>query len=89
MSLLLQQLLVGIAVAACALFSLWRLASLRLRLRLLEALGALPRPLTVPWLARLKGRTRERLAGGCAGCAAAATPEEAAPRNQTPGALRR
>ena len=88
MSLLLQELLVGVAIAACAVFSAWRLLSLRLRLRVLVALGALPPVLTAPWLAPLRARTLARLGSGCEGCGGAATPD-AASRNRTPGALRR
>ena len=91
MSLLVQSVLVGVAVSACVLYSAWRLASLRLRLRVIDALGWLPRPLTTPWLAALRSRTLAQLAGGCAGCAAggAPTPDAAVRPNQTPGALRR
>jgi hypothetical protein len=90
-SLLLQSVLVGVVVAACAIYSAWRLASVRLRLRVIDALGSLPRPLTAPWLAALRSRTLAQLAGGCSGCAAGAAPtrDAAARPNQTPGALRR
>jgi hypothetical protein len=91
MSPVLQGAVAGIAVAACAIYSAWRLASLKLRLRVIEALGSLPPALSTPWLAALKGRTLAQLAGGCAGCAAGGTPtrDAAARPNQTPGALRR
>ena len=91
MSLLLQSVLVGAVVAACAAYSAWRLASLRLRLRVIDALGSLPPALTTPWLAALKRRALAQLAGGCAGCAAGGAPtrDAAARPNQTPGALRR
>jgi hypothetical protein len=91
MSLLLQSVLVGAAVAACVLYSVWRLASLRLRLRVIDALGSLPPLLTTPWLAALRRRTLEQLSGGCAGCAAGGAPtrDAAARPNRTPGALRR
>jgi hypothetical protein len=87
---LLQELLVALLVAACAAFSAWRLMSVRLRLRTLDALERLPHALTAPWLARLRARARAQLAGGCAGCSAGgvATPD-ASDRSQTPGALRR
>jgi len=90
MSLLLQSVLVGVVVAACVLYSAWRLASLRLRLRVIEALGSLP-PWLTPRLAALKRRTLAQLSGGCAGCAAGGAPtrDAAARPNQTPGALRR
>lgn len=89
MNLLLQSLLVGVLVGACALYSVWRLLSLNARLRSLDALGTLPRFLTAPWLAVLKRRTVAQLGAGCAGCASGATPAAAAHRNRTPGALRR
>jgi len=91
MSLLLQSVLVGVVVAACVLYSAWRLASLRLRLRVIDALGSLPPALTRPWLAALQRRALAQLAGGCAGCAAGGAPtrDAAARPNQTPGALRR
>jgi hypothetical protein len=91
MSLLLQSVLVGAAVAACVLYSVWRLASLRLRLRVIDALGSLPPLLTTPWLAALRRRTLAQLSGGCAGCAAGGAPtrDAAARPNRTPGALRR
>jgi hypothetical protein len=91
MSLLLQSVAVGLLVAGCAVFSAWRLASLRLRLRVLDGLAHLPPVLTAPWLAALRNRTLTQLAGGCAGCAAGGAPtrDAAARPNQTPGALRR
>ena len=91
MSFLLQSVLVGVVVAACVLSSAWRLASLRLRLRVIEALGSLPPMLTAPWLAALRRRALAQLSGGCAGCAAGGAPtrDAAARPNQTPGALRR
>ncbi len=90
MSLLLQGVVVGIAVAACAIYAAWRLASPKLRLRVIEGLGALPPAFTASWLAALKRRTLVQLAGGCAGCAAGGAPTRNAARpNQTPGALRR
>lgn len=91
MSLLLQSVLVAAVVAACALYSAWRLASLKWRLRVIDALGSLPPALTTPWLAALQRRTLAQLGGGCAGCAAGGAPtrDAAARPNQTPGALRR
>jgi hypothetical protein len=86
MSLLLQQLLVGVLVAACALYSAWRLATVPLRLRALAALAALPGVRSLPWLERLRQRTLARRTAACGGCA---SKPGAASRNQTPGALRR
>ena len=87
MSLLLQQLLVGGLVIACALFAAWRLSSVRLRLRALDRLGAWPGLRRAAWLARLRERTRARELQACGGCAGA-TQGGSAP-NRTPGALRR
>ena len=86
MSVLLQQLVVGVLVIACALFSAWRLATVPLRLRALEALAAMPGVRRIPWLATLRQRTLERQLAACGGCG---SKPGAASRNQTPGALRR
>ena len=91
MSLLLQQLLVGALVIACALFSAWRLASVRLRLRMLEALARWPALRRARWWSGLQERTHAqqlRACGGCAGDAGEAR-RDAGARNRTPGALRR
>ena len=74
MSLLLQQLLVGTLVIACALFAAWRLSSVRLRLRALDALGAWPVVGGASWLATLRGHTLEGLGGACGGCAQGTAP---------------
>ena len=71
MSLPLQDVLVAVLVAACALFSAWRLMSLRARLRCLDALGALPGAHQVRALASLRARTLAQLGAGCSGCAGA------------------
>jgi hypothetical protein len=93
MSLLLQQLLVGVLVIACALFSAWRLLSLRLRLRVLAALGTWPGVRRAAWLARLRERTLAQQLNACGGCAGAPSQpgarRDAAAPNRTPGALRR
>jgi hypothetical protein len=86
MSLPLQQILVGVLVAACALFSAWRLATVPLRLRALDALVALPGVQWLPWLTRLRQRTLARRTAACGGCG---SKPGASSRNQRPGALRR
>jgi hypothetical protein len=98
MSLLLQQILVGVVVAASAVFSAWRLASVATRLRMLQRLDAVPGVRALPWLARLRERTLARQLSACGGCSQAPRhapgdtpalkPDPASP-NQTPGALRR
>jgi hypothetical protein len=86
MSVLLQQLVVGVLVAACALYSAWRLATVALRLRALDALAALPGVRRMSWLATLRQRTLARQLSACGGCA---SKPGAVSRNRTPGALRR
>jgi hypothetical protein len=86
MSLLLQELLVGLVVAACAACAAWRLMSGRARLACLRLLGTLPGARSSRWHAALSRRTLARLSG-CAGCAPL-SPGARAP-NQTPGAPRR
>jgi len=94
-SLLLQQLVVGVLVVASALFGAWRLSTVRLRLRALDALSRWPGLMSARWLARLRERTRAQQLQACGGCSGARPLEpqtkrgaDAAP-NRTPGALRR
>jgi len=84
-SLVLQEVVVALAVVACALYSAWRLMSGSARLRTLTGLARVPGVAGSRWHTRLTRQTLAR--GGCGGCAAA-TPGAAAP-NQTPGAPRR
>jgi hypothetical protein len=88
MSLWLQEVLVGIAVLLGALFSFWRLASQRLRLRALAVLESLRVPGARRLSEALHARIRAQQAGACGACAQGATPSEASP-SRTPGALRR
>lgn len=87
MSLVAQEILVGALVAVSAIFSAWRLLSLRSRLRCLDALAALPGAGAVRVLASLRERTLAQLGSGCAGCSAS-TPGSISP-NRTSGGLRR
>ena len=89
MSLLLQQLLVGALVIACVLFSAWRLSSVRLRLRALDALGTWPGLGRAFWLVRLRERTLAQRLRACGGCSTHPIRRDAAAPNRTPGALRR
>ncbi|MBS0365181.1 MAG: hypothetical protein JSR67_05065 [Proteobacteria bacterium] len=80
MNLLVQQVLVTLLVLVCVLLAAWRLASVRLRLKLLDALERIaPLPLA-GWRARLRQRALAQLTAACGGCsradagAAAATP---------------
>ena len=74
MSVLLQQLVVGVLVVACALFAAWRLSTARVRLRTLELLGRLPGVQGAAWLATLRRRMLAGLGSACGGCAQGTTP---------------
>jgi hypothetical protein len=65
-----QEVLVGIIVAACAVFSAWRLMSLRMRMRTLDALGPVLSKLgATTFVARLRTQTIGQLASGsCSAC---------------------
>ncbi len=71
MSLLLQQLLVVVLVVACALYSAWRLATVRVRLRWLERLAGLPGLRRTRWLGQLQARTQAQSTAACGGCSQA------------------
>jgi len=67
----LESLIVALIVIACAVFSVWRLLSARLRLRLIDAL---PRSLGAAergWRGRIRQKTLASLSGGCGTCAKA------------------
>jgi hypothetical protein len=90
MSLVAQEILVGLLVAVSAIYSVWRLLSLHRRLRCLDALTALPGAGRARVLASLRERTLAKLGSGCAGCSShpASTPGSVSP-NRTSGVLRR
>jgi hypothetical protein len=96
MSVVLQDIVVGVLVGGCVLFSAWRLATVRARLKVLEALEGLPALGRGAWLARLRAHTLARSTAACGGCSqakgtertTAAMPDAASP-NRTRGALRR
>jgi len=69
--MLLQQIVVGALVAACALYSAWRLAGARMRLRALERLESVPGLRSAAWVARLKAQTLARFSAACGGCSQA------------------
>ena len=94
MSMLLQQFVVGALVIACALFAAWRLSSVRLRLRALEALSAWPGFGRASWLVRLREHTLAQQLRACGGCSPppgqpASHPAKSPEPNRTPDALRR
>ena len=68
MNLVLQEIVAGLLVGACALFSLWRLATVRARLRMLEAVRSLPLLKRAAWLAHLRERTLAHSSAACGGC---------------------
>jgi hypothetical protein len=68
MATIIQDVLVGLIVAGCAMFSAWRLLSPRLRLRALELATPVMGKLTPGLLARLRSQTIGRLTAGCSAC---------------------
>jgi hypothetical protein len=94
MSMLLQQFVVGVLVIACALFAAWRLSSVRVRLRALEALATWPVVGRTFWLVWLRERTLAQQLRACGGCSAppghpASHPAKSSDPNRRPDALRR
>ena len=85
-----ESLVAGLIVAVCAIFSTWRLMSVRLRLKTLEALSALPAAAGGTFVAKLRRKTLEKLSGGCGACRSATHTLNANVRslNQRPGAPR-
>jgi hypothetical protein len=67
-NVLLQEIVVGVLVGGCALFSAWRLATVGLRRRLLDALATLPALRSTAWFVGLRERTLARSTAGCGGC---------------------
>ena len=63
-----ESLLAGLIVTVCAIFSTWRLMSIRLRLKTLEALSALPEAAGGTFVAKLRQQTLGNLSGGCGAC---------------------
>ena len=86
----LESLLVGTVVVVCAIFSVWRLMSVRLRLKTLDVLSVLPASLGGRLATRLRGKMLGKLSGGCGSCQANPTLNATAgPWNRRPGAPRR
>jgi len=66
---MLQSVLVGLIVAFCAVFSVWRLISPKLRLKTLELLAPMAAKLGAQSLVtRLRSQTVAQLAAGCSAC---------------------
>jgi hypothetical protein len=74
-SVLLQQALIGMLVAASALYAAWRLATVRVRLRGVEMLAGLPGFRGARWLTALRSRTLAQSTAACGGCSQAASHE--------------
>ena len=80
--------LVALIVSGCALFSLWRLMSVRARLKLIGWLQGVPGIGTSALLGRVQRKTLAGLTGGCGGCAHAVQQINASfpPANRRPAA---
>jgi len=63
-----QDFLVGLIVAGCVIFSVWRLLSPGLRLRVLDFTAPMLGRLSARMLARLRSKAIAQLAGGCGAC---------------------
>lgn len=87
----LESILVGLIVLGCALFSVWRLLPVRLRLKALEALSVLPASAGGNLVAWLRRRTLAKLSGACDACARATQTlnVNAQPSNRSSGAPHR
>ena len=64
----LESLLVGLIVLGCTLFSVWRLMSVRLRLKALDALSVLPAAAGGNLVAMLRRKMLAKLSSGCGSC---------------------
>ena len=64
----LESLLVGLIVFGCTIFTVWRLMSVRLRLKTLEVLSELPAGAGGNFVALLRRKTLAKLSGGCGAC---------------------
>lgn len=87
----LESLLVTLIVIVCAAFSLWRLMSARMRLRILDYLTARVGRSDRGPLARIREKALAELGGGCGACTRAPRVFTAVspPANRTPAAPRR
>jgi hypothetical protein len=68
MSLMLQDLVVAVLVAGCAVFCVWRLMPVRLRLTTLDAVEPVLGRVARGPLGRLRAKSLAQLAGGCSAC---------------------
>jgi hypothetical protein len=86
MTLVLENLLVALVVAGCAVFSTWRLLSPKLRMRVLDLIDPVLSKVARGWIARLRSRTLQQLAGGGCGSCSRATSAAVHGRSQRPAA---
>jgi hypothetical protein len=68
MEMALQAIAVGVLVIASALFAAWRLAPLRLKLRMLDSMRPDTAHVWGRWIARLRKGVAEELTHGCGAC---------------------
>jgi hypothetical protein len=68
MEMALQMIVVGVLVIASALFAGWRLAPLRLKLRMLHSMHPDTAHAWGRWIARLRKGVAEELMHGCGAC---------------------
>jgi len=80
-----QDILVGVIVVACVIFSAWRLMSPSMRLRTLELIApAATRLGAERTLTRLRSKTIGQLAAGCSACSQNKTAARGRPRTVAP-----
>jgi hypothetical protein len=84
----LESVMVGLIVAGCAIFSAWRLLSVRLRLKTLELLAGLPQYAGGRLVARLRSRTLAKMSGGCGACSGALNVSFPTPNRRSAGPRR-
>jgi hypothetical protein len=92
MELLLQNVMVGVIVAGCVVFSAWRLMSPRLRLKTLDFVGPVMERVGARGpIARLRAETLGKLVTGtCSACSSNKTARwPSSSPTQTPGEPRR
>jgi len=71
--MMVQTLVVALLVIASAVFAAWRLAPLRTKLRLLDALKPSASNPAGRWLLNLRKGVAAQLAHGCSACSSSAT----------------
>lgn len=88
----LQSIIVALIVMVCAIYTVWRLTSVRFHLRVIELLGAFRSGGAGPdgWIGRLRSRELSKLGGSCGACPSNVKVKVHGPApTGTPGAPRR